>query len=87
LRNIFFEGINNPQMATLTTNEVAEKLGVSARRVRAMIQAGSLPGEKKGRDYLIKEKDLALVRHRKPGRPKKEGVKGRALRTHVKVQK
>jgi excisionase family DNA binding protein len=62
-------------MATFTTSEAAEALGVTPRRVRALIQAGSLRGEKKGRDYLINERDLALVKDRKPGRPKKAGAK------------
>lgn len=56
----------------LTTKEVSEKLGVTMPRVHALIQAGRLPAEKFGRDYVIKESDLALVAERKAGRPKKE---------------
>lgn len=56
-------------MALLTTQEVAERLGVKARRVRDFIMDGRLPAEKKGRDYLINEKDLKLVEDRKTGRP------------------
>jgi len=44
------------------TIEAAERLGVSARRVRAMIISGRLPAEKKGRDYFIDSKDLKLVK-------------------------
>jgi len=55
---------------TLTTNEAADKLEITPRRVRALIQAGHLPAEKKGRDYLIEEKNLKLVKDRKPGRPR-----------------
>jgi len=58
-------------MNLLTTKEVAEKLGVSVRRVHALIQAERLPAQKFGRDYLIKENDLKLVAERKPGRPRK----------------
>lgn len=58
-------------MTLLTTKEVAERLGVSVRRVHALIEAGRLPAEKYGRDYLIDEKDLKLVENRKPGRPRK----------------
>lgn len=58
-------------MGLLTTVEVAERLGVSPRRVRELITDGRLPAEKKGRDYLIKEFDLAKVQNRKPGRPQK----------------
>lgn len=57
-------------LVTLTTLEAADSLGITARRVRALIQSGQLPAEKKGRDYLIAEKDLKLVKDRKPGRPK-----------------
>jgi len=55
---------------TLTTAEASARLGVSPRRIRALISAGQLPADKKGRDYFIDPKDLALVKNRKPGRPK-----------------
>jgi excisionase family DNA binding protein len=58
-------------MKMLTTKEVAERLGVSVRRVHALIQDGRLPAQKYGRDYLIEEKDLKLVAERKAGRPRK----------------
>lgn len=58
-------------MNLLTTKEVAGRLGVSVRRVHALIQDGRLPAEKFGRDYMIKEEDLKLVADRKPGRPPK----------------
>ena len=54
----------------LTTEEVAQRLGLSTGRVRAMIQAGRLPAAQRfGRAYMIREADLALVADRKPGRP------------------
>ncbi len=56
----------------LSTNEVAEKLGVTSIRVRAMIRKGNLPAQKIGRDYVVKESDLELVKDRKPGRPAKK---------------
>lgn len=55
----------------LTTSEVAERLNVSMRRVRALIESGRLPSKQFGRDHLIKESDLKLVAFRKPGRPRK----------------
>lgn len=58
-------------MEYLTTKEVAEKLGVSLRRVQAMIESGRLTATKFGRDYMIRERDLKLVENRKVGRPKK----------------
>lgn len=56
----------------LTTPEVAQRLGLSIRRVQALIKAGRLPSQQFGRDHVIKESDLALVSDRKAGRPKKE---------------
>ena len=58
-------------MNLLTTKEVAERLGVSVKRVQAMIRDERLPAEKLGRDYVVKEVDLKLVADRKPGRPPK----------------
>ena len=55
----------------LTTPEVAERLGISTRRVLALIHAGRLPSQQFGRDHLVKESDLKLVEDRKPGRPRK----------------
>ena len=61
----------------LTTPEVAERLGVSIRRVQALISAGRLPSQQYGREHLIKESDLKLVEVRKRGRPpKQESEKG-----------
>ena len=59
----------------LTTKEVAERLGVTPSRVRALIQSGRLPSQQYGRDHLIKESDLKLVQDRKPGRPPKAKAK------------
>jgi excisionase family DNA binding protein len=58
-------------MNLLTTNEVAARLGVTVKRVQAMIRGGRLPAEKMGRDYFINEADLKLVEDRKPGRPRR----------------
>lgn len=58
-------------MDFLTTKEVAEKLGITIRRVQALVTSGRLPAVKFGRDYMIKENDLRLVKDRKVGRPKK----------------
>ena len=53
----------------LTTQQAAERLGVSASRVRQLIIAGRLPAIKLGRDNLIREADLRLIEDRKAGRP------------------
>jgi excisionase family DNA binding protein len=53
----------------LTTKQVAEELFISQRRVQALIKAGRLPAQKRGRDWYIKDLDLCEVYDRKPGRP------------------
>jgi len=59
----------------LTTQEAAEKLGVSVRRIVALINSGDLPSSRIGRSHVIKESDLESVKDRKPGRPSKEQSK------------
>jgi len=59
-------------MDYLTTKQVAERLGITARRVQVLIEAGRLPAQKFGRDYQIREKNLKLVENRKRGRPRKD---------------
>jgi excisionase family DNA binding protein len=56
----------------LTTSEAAERLGISQARVRRLILDGRLPAKKFGRDHQIREADLAKVKNRKHGRPKKK---------------
>lgn len=58
-------------MALITTAQAAGQLGVSVRRVQALIKARRLPAERIGRDWLINEFHLADVAERKPGRPPK----------------
>jgi len=57
----------------LTTEQVAERLGVTPRRVRALITAGRLKAKKIGRDYLIDSRDLAKFTPLPPGRPAGKG--------------
>ena len=38
-------------------------------RVQALIKAGRLPAQKRGRDWYVKEDDLLEVYNRQPGRP------------------
>ena len=45
----------------LTTREAAERLGVTDRRIRAMIADGVLRAKRVGRDHLISERDLAAL--------------------------
>lgn len=59
----------------LTTKEAAERLGVSAARIRQMIIEGVITeAEKVGRDNFIPEKEIERLEQteRKAGRPPKE---------------
>ena len=58
-------------MKLIGTKEASEKLKISQTRVQALIKANRLPAERVGRDYVINEDDLKLVKIRKNGRPKK----------------
>ena len=55
----------------ISSKEAAERLGVSVRRVQALITSGKLPAQKIGNSYVVQEKDLELVRERRSGRPAK----------------
>jgi excisionase family DNA binding protein len=59
-------------MKLLNAKQAAEILGVHHSRVRVLIREGRLPAQKIGRDWIIMEPDLELVKDRKPGRPKKQ---------------
>jgi excisionase family DNA binding protein len=61
-------------MTSLTTQQAAERLGVTVSRVRQLVLQGRLPAEKFGRDLMIKESDLSLVADRKTGRPRKTDI-------------
>ena len=54
----------------MTTDEAADYLGVSVRRVRAMIGSGMLPAEREGRGYKIRRTDLRRMPRRPVGRPR-----------------
>lgn len=56
----------------ISSKDAAEKLGISLRRVQALITDGRLPAQKIGNSYVVNEKDLELVKVRTPGRPKKQ---------------
>jgi len=56
-------------MSDLTTKEVSEILGVSRRRVIALIEQGRLKARKFSNVYMIAPRDLEAVRDRKSGRP------------------
>jgi excisionase family DNA binding protein len=65
-------------MKLLNTTQAAEALGVSARRIRAMIDEGTLPAHRIGREYAIEESALSKVTtYGKPGRPTKKAGRHR----------
>lgn len=61
-------------MNLIGTKAASEKLGISQTRVQALIKSGKLPATLVGRDYVIREEDLALVANRKVGRPPKDAA-------------
>jgi len=67
---------NQPQSDTLlmilNSCQAAKALGVSPRRVLAIIKSGRLPAVKVGRDWIILKSDLKKVSIRVPGRPPKK---------------
>lgn len=54
------------------TTEAAKRLGVSARRVAAMIEQGILKADKIGKTWVIDEAEVARASklERPPGRPR-----------------
>jgi excisionase family DNA binding protein len=59
-------------MKLISTDEAAERLGVSGRRVRQLIDDGKLPAQYVGGGYVIDEAALEGVQvYGKPGRPPK----------------
>jgi len=71
LTEYFFRSIL-PAMKTdvISTNEAAEILGVTPRRVLALIESGKLPALKLGRFYALRREDLGRVTtYGKAGRP------------------
>jgi excisionase family DNA binding protein len=64
-------------MRIISTAEAARRLGVTANRVRALIDAKRLKAIKVGREWLIDPKDLDAVKNRKTGRPKSSKSRGR----------
>jgi len=60
-------------MKLISAKEAAEKLGVSDRRIRAMIKEGKIKATNVAGGYVIEESEIENVQtYRKPGRPPKE---------------
>ena len=62
-------------MSYLTTADVAERLGVSTRRVRALVAAGRLTAKRFGRDILIDSRSVDSYTPRPTGRPPAGGLR------------
>ena len=56
-------------MTFMTTADVAARLGVSTRRVRALVAEGRLAGRRVGRDILIDSRSVDRYTPRPTGRP------------------
>lgn len=69
LMEVFF-GEAPPMTDLLSTAEAASRLGISTRRVVALISSGRLPAVQVGRSWVIREADLATVAERPNGWPK-----------------
>jgi len=54
----------------ITVKEAADTLGITPRRVRALVAAGRLPAVKVAGAWLIPAESLESVQDRKPGYPK-----------------
>jgi hypothetical protein len=55
----------------IDTAKAAGILNVSPRRVRQLVKSGRLKPQIAGGNFIFSRADLAKVRVRKPGRPKK----------------
>lgn len=56
-------------MAVLSVADAADELEVSPRRVRQMLAAGDLPGQRVGRSWAIDRADVERLRRSDVGRP------------------
>ncbi len=54
-----------------STQEVAEKLGISRRRVQELLVAGRIKGKKIGRDWVVLDFSYERKRQGRPRRQKK----------------
>jgi excisionase family DNA binding protein len=60
-------------MKLISVKDAAVKLGVSDRRIRAMIKEGKIKAANIAGGYVIEEKEIANIKtYGKPGRPAKE---------------
>lgn len=60
--------------AYISTNEAADRLGITRQRVLQLIKGGRLPAEKFANVYMIRPADLKQVEDRPQGRPPKDAA-------------
>lgn len=65
----------------LTTKELADQVGLTTGRINQMIWTGEIIAEKRGRDYLIDEKYIEIIKNR----PEKRGKYERKLQRELKA--
>lgn len=65
----------------LTTKELADKVRLTPGRITQMIWSGEIEAEKRGRDYLIDDKYVALIK----SRPEKRGKYARKQQKELKA--
>jgi excisionase family DNA binding protein len=71
------------QERLLTTQEAAERLGLTDSRVRQLVLEGRSPAQKFGHLNMIREQDLQLVSNIKRGRPPKVNKKASAKKNKI----
>lgn len=60
------------RIGLITTREASTIIGVTIRRVQALIKSGKLPAERIGRDWMIRRADAEKHQPERGGRPKRE---------------
>lgn len=69
------DDVTFPDTGLLTVPEVAEKMGLSVRRVQQFVQSGRLKAKKIGRQWFIQRSEYLIFasRPRPVGRPPENG--------------
>ena len=68
-----------PDEEYITVAQAARQLGISRRHLSRLVQTGTIPGIKPGRDWLVKASAVMeyLRQERRPGRkPRRTGNQG-----------
>jgi excisionase family DNA binding protein len=58
----------------ISTNEFAERMGLTPFRIRQLIYDGSIKAEKIGRDWIIDEKYIVAIKNRPERRGRKKAA-------------